>query len=182
MQECWVQGNKRAFALALLPAVAAAAAGAMLLAVGLGAFGAEPRAPIAVLGGILAMLGLFWLGPPLLLMSTPRLAYQDGQVLVYLRPARPEALPVESVECFFLGKDEAGVAGGARASTIVVRVAEAAKELRQRTDSTRLGGWREGYIVLAGAWCEPITPELLRKINARLNEVRKERSRQGAAG
>jgi hypothetical protein len=165
-----------AFALsAALPAI-----GSLLVGAGLVAAAITTQQPVLrVLAGVGAAvffaICLHALGTAAYLMNTPRVAYRDGRVLVYLRPARPESLPVEAVECFFLGREPIEFGSRpSRVSNIVVRVAEAQRELRSRTDATRFGEWRDGYIILSGVWCEPITPDLMKRINGRLAEVLRE--------
>ena len=62
-------------------------------------------------------------------IHTPRLAYEDEHLLVYLRSGAPIRVPIEVVEVFFLGQASAEVAEEEReASTVVVRLAERAKD------------------------------------------------------
>jgi hypothetical protein len=162
----------------VFPTVAAAAVGAALVAASFAISGQAFALRIMLLVGaaVFFLLALYAAGSALFLMQSPRMVYHDGRLLVYLRPTRPDSLPVEAVECFFLGREPIEVGSRpSRVSNIVVRLAEAERELRSRTDSTRFGGWRDGYIILSGAWCEPITPELMKRINGRLAEVLRER-------
>ena len=177
MDECWVGGNRRAFAWsALTPALLAATIGAALLAAAIFAgLGPAPRIALFSLATLLLAAAVFVAGSAWFLINTPRIACRQGQVLVYLRPQSPEVLPLESVECFFLGRDSVRIGSRpSRVSNIVVRIAERNGELRARTVQTRFGGYRDGYLIVDGAWCEPITPELMKRINARLGEARRE--------
>lgn len=178
MHESWVRGNRRAFAIsAVAPAFLAATLGAAFLALAiLGDLSAAPRFAMYVLAGLLLAGAVFFAGSALYLMNTPRIAYRDGRVLVYLQPKSPESISLDTVECFFLGREPVEIGSRpSRVSNIVVRLAEADRELRTRTLKTRFGGYRDGYIIVDGAWCEPITPELMKQINARLSEARRQR-------
>jgi len=105
---------------------------------------------------------------------------------VYLGAARPFRLPIEVVEVFFLGQAPSMVHKdgdpfddqGPTTSTIVVRLAEKASEWQQRDVRPMLGHWCEGYITLRGTWCQPITEELVRTLNHRLVEVKREQKRE----
>lgn len=120
------------------------------------------------------------------LVRTPRLAYSDGTLLVYLRALRPECVPIEHVECFFLGQGSSDipVSGPSAASTdpqtanIVTRLSESAREFHQREVRPFLGQWCGGYIVIRGTWCEPINGHLMQRLNQRLVLARREQ--QGA--
>ena len=106
----------------------------------------------------------------------PRLAYHSGQLLVYLRPGRPIQVPIDIVECFFLGQGDSFLgrspfdsnSTSKQTSTVVVRLAEAAREWKQIEVQPALGHWCDGYIVIRGTWCEPLNGELVRQLNERL--------------
>lgn len=110
-------------------------------------------------------------------LFVPRLAYEDGHLLVHLRAGAPVRVPIEIVEVFFLGQASAEVAEGEReSSTVVVRLAERAKEWHEAQVRSALGEWTDGYITIRGTWCEPLRPELLQQLNKRLAAVRRERA------
>ncbi len=112
-------------------------------------------------------------------MRVPRLAYQDDEMLVYLRSATPVRVPIEVVELFFAGQGESmtpgSAAGSTRSRTVVIRLAEAATQWHDLPIRTALGQWQEAYIILRGTWCEPLTPEIFKRLNRRLAEVHRER-------
>ncbi len=134
----------------------------------------------------LAMVAGLIIGILLSLLRTPRLAYQAGDLLVYLRSWRPERVPVEHVECFFLGQGTSDIpiqqVAEPQTATIVIRLAEAAKEYHQREVKPALGQWCGGYIVLRGTWCEPINASLLRRLNQRLVQVQRDRRQANCDG
>lgn len=116
----------------------------------------------------------------------PRLAYEEGELLVFLDKAIPERVPIEVVECFFRGTGETLLPGAkgdvVKTSTIIVRLAEAAGEWHARASRHSIGAWADGYITLRGTWCEPITPDLLRRLNARLVLAHREQSGDSPCG
>lgn len=126
---------------------------------------------IVACGGFAALL--------LYQMTLPRLAYAHGELQVYLESARPVRVPIDVVELFFLGHGNSHLpAGSERASksrTVVVRLAEAATEWHNLPIRTPLGEWREAYILVRGTWSEPITPEVIKRLNQRLAAVHRRR-------
>lgn len=112
-------------------------------------------------------------------MRLPRLAYQAGELYVYLKSSQPVRVPIEIVELFFAGQGEsmapATGTGPTKSRTVVVRLAEAATDWHNLPIRTAQGEWREAYIILRGTWCEPLTPEVFKSLNRRLSEVHRER-------
>jgi len=102
--------------------------------------------------------------------SRPRLAVGHDQLLVFLRWGAPLAVPLSIVECMFLGRPETQRSLGhtSRMVSLVIRLAEAATDYRQRAVKPALGRWEDGYITINGAWCEPLTLELARRLNDQL--------------
>jgi hypothetical protein len=111
-------------------------------------------------------------------MSKPRLAFEDGQLLVFLEPAKPTVVPIEVVECFFLGQGPAALPqlSGREPETqnVIVRLAESATEWKHREMRPAIGLWCEGYITLRGSWCEPIDRNLMQRLNSRLAKAQRE--------
>lgn len=180
MPETWISPNRRALALGLV-------APAVLLAGAIGCFVAgqmldswlwrSTAVVLGVLGGVL--LGTLWR-----LMRQPRVAYDAGEVLVHGGLAEPLRVPVEAVECFFVGQAGAMIpdAAGKEAEvrTVIIRLAEAATEWHHRDVKAAFAHWCEGYITIRGTWCEPITPDLLKRLNGRLAALHRERKAQQA--
>lgn len=179
MRETWLHTNVRAIAGALLLPVAGVGVGLTLLLVPASTW---PR----VVGGGLLAGGLYLTAILAGWLLTPRLAYRDGSLLVYLWGWRPERVPIEVVEAFFLGQgpSELPLVGrgevAPQSRNVVVRLAEAAREYHARPARRALGRWGEGYITIRGAWCEPIGPELLRRLNERLVATHRARRVRGA--
>jgi hypothetical protein len=139
MRQAWLRTNRRAVAAGLLlPAILLVAALVGLL----GPFGPAVRWISAgvVLVSLAMAACLIWM------MRLPRLAYQDGWLLVYMSSTVPERVPIDAVECFFLGQapslmPEREGEKAARTRAIVVRLAESAEQYRERQVRPALGQW-----------------------------------------
>lgn len=133
----------------------------------------------AAVGVVVATVSGFLLGSLAYSYFTPRLAYVDGELLVYLGAREPTHLPIDLVECFFRGQGASQLppVAGREPETInvIVRLAESAHEWRHRDVDLRFAHWCEGYITLSGAWCEPIDNAALLNLNRRLVEVQRRR-------
>lgn len=180
MPETWILPNRRALALGfLLPATLLAAALACFVVGQLQASWLWRSTAIALAIGGVVMAGILWR-----LLRQPRVAYQNGDVLVHGGLAEPLRVPVDVVECFFLGQ-----AGGmipdahgreAEVRTVIIRLAESATDWHHRDLKATFAHWCEGYITIRGTWCEPITPELMKRLNSRLAALHRERKQQQA--
>ena len=177
--EVWLGTNRRALGLGmLLPGLVA---GVSVLALVWLTFAGRASWPLVILFSLLMVVPLWVVGQMLYAMWQPRIGYSAGELLVYLdSPVRPARIPIEVVECFFLGQ------GGSQlpklkgrepeTQNVIVRLAEAAEAWKHRDVRPALGNWCEGYITIRGSWCERITPELMRRMNGRLAEVKRETS------
>src|SRR6185503_11484600 len=103
-------------------------------------------------------------------MRQPRLAYDEGALLLYLRGSRPIRVPVEIVECFLLGQAPTMLPGKqhehSEAASVVIRLSESAADWVHRDVKPALGKWCEGYITLRGTWCEPLNVATINRLNA----------------
>ena len=172
MCEVWIRPNQRAWLFGFIfPA--------FLLACGLGVMAAGWLASwhtlACVVGTFLLFLAAFAGIVLVYLLRQPRVAYENGEVLLYLQTAEPLRVPIENVECFFRGQGDGLLRGAdgrdSEVATVIIRIAEAAQEWHHREVKPAFGLWCEGYITIRGTWCEPITPELLKRLNQRLVEV-----------
>jgi hypothetical protein len=165
-RETWLRPNRRVLALSLaLPAIVLVLGAALLVA---------PRGAVAtVVGGLLVLAGLAGLAAIAHASRQPRLAYERGEMCLYLRAGQPIRVPIRDVECFFLGQAPSLLPGNstAKTSAIVVRLAESATQWKHVPVSPRLGQWRDGYVTIRGTWTEPIHAELLRQLNDRLRKA-----------
>lgn len=123
-------------------------------------------------------------------LTRPRIAYEPGELLVYVEMHRATRVPIEIVECFFLGQGPSELPKLAgrepETSNVVIRLAESAIAWKHREIRPAFGHWCEGYITIRGAWCEQIDRNLMQRLNRRLAEVQRERKAamtgQAAAG
>ncbi|MCA9196440.1 MAG: hypothetical protein KDA87_02840 [Planctomycetales bacterium] len=107
-----------------------------------------------------------------------RLSYSDGSLWVALSKGAPIAVPMDMVECVFLGQGPGQIVGldgePTEASTLIVRIAESATEFHKREIDHQLGHWCDGYITVNGTWSEPITAEVAGRLNKTIVEIKKE--------
>ena len=174
--EVWLRTNRRALTTMMVPP-------ALLLAGSLA--GLIWSLAMHQSWFISAMCGLFvvmllWLFAGLTsAMFQPRVAYQAAELLVYLEFGKATRVPIDIVEVFFLGQgpSELPKIKGREPETqnVIIRLAESAMEWKQRDVKPAIGLWCEGYITIRGSWCEPITPEIMRRLNHRLAEIQRER-------
>lgn len=182
MTEVWLHANRRALLVGLAAPALPLGGGFALAAAGwLGGWGT-----LAMGGGVaLCLLGLLGMANLIWWMYVPRLARQGDHMLVYLDGAEPTRVPLEFVECFFLGQGDSQLPKSKGRDTetknVVVRLAERARDWAHRDVKPALGHWCEGYITISGAWCEPISADGLRLLNKRLSDAHRERSARAAA-
>jgi len=111
--------------------------------------------------------------------TRPRISRQADQLWLRVRWFGGEAAPLETVEGFLLGTGELPVSIGGRpveASTLVIKLADAAEDLADRPTNRALAGWCDHYVRLRGAFCEPLDLALVNSLNERLAAARRERS------
>lgn len=166
--EVWLRPNRRVLLLGLLPAGTIAALGASFVAL--------VEAPmLRGLGWLLIVLGIILAVGLAMQLRQPRIGYRAGRVLFFLCARTPVETPVEAVEAFFVGQSAAGLPGSARRGeesvNLVARISGRFPEWMQVEVKPALGDWNDGYATIRGAWCEPITQELVRTINRRLREA-----------
>ena len=128
-----------------------------------------------LLGGGLGVAG----AAGLILSSRPRIVLVGKGLRVHLAPARVEVVPLEVVECFFLGSrlepPHPGDVrtGGDRVRTLVMRIAERAVDHAERPTLPLWGAWREGSVTFDGRWCEPLSVDLVRRLNRDLTTAKR---------
>lgn len=176
MTQRWINTNRRALTLGMaVPLLLGSITWSALLWSVL----AERHWSFQLVLVLVAAAPLWMLGELLYALTRPRLAYEEGELLVYLEPVRPTRIPIDIVEVFFLGQGP-GVLPPLRGrepetQNVIIRLAESAKDWKHRDVRPSLGQWCEGYITLRGSWCEPITPGLMRQLNQRLADVHRQR-------
>jgi hypothetical protein len=171
MHETWLRPNRRALLFGCVPPLIVACIGAWLALVPAVSGGGVWR----WLGLFLALGGMLMIGILLNQLRKPRISFGDGMVLFRLRRGRPIAVPVGIVESFFFGQGPAhlpAVPKQPRTVNLVARLAQRHTEWAYQKVQPSLGKWDEGYVTIRGAWCEPLSGELIRKLNRRLKEVK----------
>lgn len=178
MREIWLRNNARAVWLMVFPP--------LITLSGLVAIGMVNAYPwVRAAGGGFAVLVVLLLMSAVWQARRPRLAYEAGLLLVYLRPHRPWRVPLDDVEGFLLGQGPSFLPGKryakAEVATLIVRLAERAEEWARIDIDPRLGTWCGHYITIRGTWCEPLSVELVNRLNARIAELKQSRPSEAAA-
>ncbi len=175
MSEVWLRSNATALRAALIPLALAALAGGLTAAL------AGPLW-VRMAGGGAAVAATLAAGVWAWLMGRPRLSFDGRHVLVNLRPGRPIRLPLEVVECCFLGQRPAQLSGpgyeGSKMAAVVLRLAESASEWSSMRVEPSLGQWEDSYITLYGTWCEPLNLDRVNQINQCLQRAHEARGGQ----
>ena len=134
---------------------------------------------VRLIGGVVFLACFGTLVALLAAMRRPRVAFADDFVHLDLRYGQPIRVPLDVVECFFLGQGPSfvgkGAVGKAEASNVVVRLAERATDWHKREVKSVLGNWCDGYITIRGAWCGPINGPVVEEMNKKLAAVKRAR-------
>lgn len=176
MAEVWLKTNRRALALGMvLPGMLLMLCGSALI----WTLVTQQHWLVQFVLLLLASAPLWMMGELVYALMRPRIGYEAGKLLVFLEPVSPTQVPIEIVEVMFLGQgpSELPKLKGREPETqnVIIRLAESASDWKHRDVRPAIGHWCEGYITIRGAWCERITPELMRRLNHRLVEVQRER-------
>lgn len=169
--ETWLRTNSRAVLFGtIMPSLIALAGLVMLLVLP-----ADAPSWLRVVGGGVFGAGAVTLMILLWQLRQPRLAYQDRHLLIFLRTGPPFRVPIEFVECFWLGQAPSMLPGKQNENTevaaVVIRIADKAAEWRHQDVKPQLGKWCEGYVTIRGTWCEPLNIDVVNRLNTRLAEV-----------
>jgi hypothetical protein len=171
VREIWLRPNRRAISLGTVPPVLLSGLGAWM-AFGLGGWWRW-------LGGGVVLFAAALVVVLLVQLRRPRVAYDDGHVLFFLKSGSPLAVPVEVVEAFFVGQGPSLLPGHTRsgdaAINLIARLSQRETQWAQRDVKPALGLWCDSYVTIRGTWCEPLNDQVLRRLNRRLHEVTKER-------
>jgi hypothetical protein len=165
MSEIWLQANRRPY-VAPLAGVAATAVGC-----GVAAIVSSHPFGWSIAAGVAAFVTLaLWLAS-----RRPRLAFDGRRLLLQVRAGSPVAVPIELVEGFLLGKGPSYLTGRddyvTETSTLVVRIAERAEEFAKVETNVRLAAWCGHYCTLRGTWTEPLSVDVVNRLNQRLYEA-----------
>jgi len=176
MTEVWLHPNRRVLLLAAVPVGLLAGVSLALLSLATTA-GWRIAAWLLLSIAVLLTFGL------LQQLLRPRIAYREGKVLFYLKSGGPIAVPLPVVEAFFLSQGPAHLPGSrnraAETMNLVARLSQRESQWAHRKVKPSLGSWCDGYVTIRGTWCEPLTTDVLRRLNRRLGEV--SRAQQAAA-
>ena len=172
MRDVWLKPNQRALTASIVMPLAIIVGAALMLT---GVLGDVHWVIQGVTGG-LALVSGFAVVVLVKWFCHPRLAYEDGVLLVNLNAGPALKVPIDLVEVFFAGQSDSHMTKTFQQTnsvtpesrTIVVRLAERATQYHRRTVMPRLGSWEHGYIVVRGTWCEPINREVIKGLNKRL--------------
>jgi hypothetical protein len=169
--EVWLRPNRRAIAFALLLPLGLAVVGAWLIVSNID----ESQSMARWVGATMALAGAIVSGILIARLRRPRIAYDDGSVLFYLRARAPVTVPIGIVEAFFLGQGPAELPGGfgqgEETVNLVARLAQRETDWASRDVEPALGRWCGGYITIRGTWCEPLGTAVIRRLNQRLKEL-----------
>ena len=172
MSETWLKPNRRILGFAaVLPALLAVIGIALLVL----SLGDEPRVWLRTIGGALTAFSLVGLVFLIWQLGQARLATDGRHLRVNLGTARAVAVPLDVVEGFLLGQGPAFLPGNkeAQVTNLVVRLAERAGQWERVEVNRQFGMWCGHYITIRGTWCEPLSVDLVNRLNARLAEVKK---------
>jgi hypothetical protein len=179
MAEIWLHTNRRALAFGLILPL-------LLLAIGIALAALLDGVWLRAAGVALALAGLLGLAIVVRQLWQPRLAYDRRHLLVYLQAGPPHRVPIEVVEGFLLGQGPTMLPGrrhrNTEAATVVIRLADSATDWADRPTKPALGRWCGGYITLRGTWCEPLSVDLVQRLNQRLSEVSRPTGERSGTG
>jgi len=174
MTEVWLKQNRRAVLMGMLFPIVAELIGLT----------------IATVGWFAPQTVLFWIGTTIFVLAqmaligvaahaaTPRIAYRDGNLYLYVRSGGPVRVPIGVVEGFLLGQGPTMLPGQTHdweTSTLVMKLADKAEEFRQVESKPALASWCNSYVTFRGTWCEPLNIEVVTRLNTRLGAIRAER-------
>lgn len=182
MYEVWLKSNRLPLAIGAAAAIIAGAAGAV---VGTGLFGWLENGLARLAGWLLASASLLTLIHLAKQAWRPRLARQGSELLLFLRPGAPIRAPLAIVEGFLMGQGPSFLPGKRlarmEATTLVIRLSERADQWAKVDVEPKLASWCGHYVTIRGAWCEPLSVDLVNRLNARLAEVQADLHAQQAA-
>jgi hypothetical protein len=94
----------------------------------------------------------------------------------FLRLDGPVRVPIEHVEAFLLGQGPAWLPGKrmerAATITLVVKLSERVKEWEHVAVFPAWGSWCDHYVTIRGTWCEPLSLEVVNRLNACLTTAK----------
>ena len=175
MAQVWLRPNRRAVLMGMVPP---ALVGAVALVVATGVVTSLSFLWLRIFGWVVTILAAFVLLAMIDQLRRPRIAYDDGQLLVDLLGGPAIPIPLEHVECFLLGQSAAHLPGDAsqqaETASVVVRLSEKASDYARRDVKPALGSWCDGNVTIRGTWCEPLDVDVVKRLNRSLAQVKRE--------
>lgn len=172
MAEVWLRANTRILLASMVaPALCAMLGIALLVHANGGRLWAAVGGGLLLLTGLPTLAGLVWLA------GRPRLACDGRHLLVYLRLGRPLRVPLELVEAFLLGRGPGLLPwrrlANAETASVIIRIAEKAASWAQVDVEPILGAWCQHYVTVRGTWTEPLSVDVVNRLNARLADAQR---------
>lgn len=174
MNETWLKSNQRLI-------VAGLVISALMVVIGLSTIAMAFRENTAVwailCGGGLAAAGTTFFAVATFQLRQPRVGYRNGNILFFLRSGSPIVVPLEIVEAFFLGQGDthlSGKAGRSKTVNLVARIGERFTEWQRVDVQHQLASWCDGYVTIRGTWTEPLNEKVVRAINHKLAEAKRD--------
>jgi hypothetical protein len=170
MRETWLRPNRRAILFGCVPPIAFAVIGAWFAL----RSNASANPAGCALTWIAFLSGVVVASILLVQLRRPRIAFQNGHVLFYLRSGSAISVPVDVVEAFFAGQGPAHlpvVSKQPQTVNLIARLSRRHPEWAEQQVKPALGKWSDGYVTIRGSWCEPLDSEVIRRLNRRLKEV-----------
>ncbi len=175
MTKVWLHSNRRVLLLAMVPVAVLEGLGALMLVLDM------PTAIRAAAWLSVSISNLLFWGL-IHQMLRPRIAYRDGFVCFYLKSGKPFEVPISIVEGFFLGQGPLYLPGANQGETktvnLVARLSQREVDWAHREVKEALGHWGDGYVTIRGTWCEPLTTEVVGRLNRALSEASRATSSQ----
>ncbi len=176
MTEIWLQSNRRT-----VVAISLAIGLVGLVFVGLALWSSHNGSVIAArvcgIAGVVVIVAAAAAG---YLGTRPRLAYDGRKLRIHIGTAQPALIPIELIEGFLLGKGPSYLSGKddykTETSTLIVRIAERAPEWEKLPTNVRVAAWCGHYVTLRGTWTEPLSIDVVNRLNQRLYEVQQAQS------
>lgn len=173
MREIWLRANTRLFWPPAVVATVLLLAGTIIVVIG-----AQQSRTALLMLGIVNIVASVAVGITAVQARSPRIRYQDKKLLLGLGEPRPVSVPIDIVECFLMGRGPSFLPGqkheNTETITFIVRLRETDERYAQREINRRLGTWCGHHVTLRGTWCEPLSVELVTRLNERLASAQRE--------
>jgi hypothetical protein len=180
MNEIWLQSNRRTV-VAIALAIGLVGLLFAVLSFGMMQSGSVVAARVS---GFMAAIVIVAAAAAGYLGTRPRLAFDGRKLRIHIGTAQPALIPIELIEGFLLGKGPSYLSGKddykTETSTLIVRIAERAPEWEKVPTNVRVAAWCGHYVTLRGTWTEPLSVDVVNRLNQRLYEVQ-QAAKQSAA-